>query len=180
MRHSATGGYTLLEMLVVVTILAVAAAIVVPADSPTRHETLELAASQVADALRFARDEAKRTSVIHGVAADVSIGQVRVFRLDEAPTPNLPVFDVYQPVSKQIYAIQLGDSPYRGVALNSVGGQLIGTCDEPSNIAFDRAGVVRCVDPLSTRIEDASVELSMGSLLQAVTIDSYTGRVAIP
>lgn len=180
MRNSATGGYTLLEMMIVVALLAAAAAIIVPSDSSTRHETLALASSQVADALRFARDEAKRTSVIHGVSADVSAGQVRVFRLDEAPTPNVPVFDVYQPVSKQIYAIQLGDSPYRGVALTSVGGQLIGTCDEPSNIAFDRTGVVRCIDPISTRIDGASIELSMGSLLQTVTVDSYTGRVAIP
>ena len=172
-------GYTLLEMTIVVAILAVAAAIAVPSDFASRHQTLDLAASQAADALRFARAEARRTGFVHGVFADVPNDRLRVFRLDEIPNPNLKVFDVYQPVSKQLFTVDFGATPYRGVSISSVSGQFVGSCDDPANVSFDAFGVVRCFEPLATRILDVEVELSLGPLTKTVVIDSHTGRVSI-
>jgi len=172
-------GYTLVEMMIVVALLAAVAAIAVPSDSSTRHQTLALAASQVADALRFAREESRRTGTTHGVSIDEAANQVSVFRLDEASNPNAMVFDVYQPVSKQIYSVKLGESPYRGVVVSAVGGQLTGACAYPADLSFDAFGVVRCIEPVATRIRDASIELTLGSLKQTVAIDSYTGRVSV-
>ena len=68
----AQDGHTLLEMIIVVALLAVIAAIAMPSATPAHHQKLDLAASEVADAFRFAREESRRTSVIHGVAADLS------------------------------------------------------------------------------------------------------------
>lgn len=172
-------GYTLLEMMIVVAVLAAIAAIAVPADSSTRHQTLELAATQLAGALQFAREESRRTGVTHGVSLDISSDQVRVFRLDETTNPNQMLFDVYQPVSKQIYTINFGAAPYRGVSLSAVGGQFVGACTEPGNVSFDRFGVVRCIDPVATRILNADVELVLAGLKRTVLVDSYTGRVSI-
>ena len=178
-RLSAQQGRTLLEMIIVVAIIAMAAAVVVPSATSTHLRRLDLAGSEVADAFRFAREEARRTGVVHGVSTDVPNNLIRVFRLDEGPNPNLKVFDVRNPVAKQLYAIQIGASPYAGVGLDSYGGQMVGTCNDPGNIAFDSNGVVRCVEPTTTRIDNAYVQLAAGQLTLTVAIDSYTGRVSV-
>ena len=130
-------------------------------------------------AFRFAREEARRTGIIHGVTTDIANDLVSVFRLDEGPNPNDKVFDVRHPMSKQLYAIQIGEPPYSGVTLSADGGQMVGTCDDPGNIAFDATGVVRCVEPTSTRINSAYVDLAAGQLTLTVSIDSFTGRVSM-
>ena len=56
---------------------------------------------------------------------------------------------------------------------------MVGACNDPGNIAFDSSGVVRCVEPVATRIRDANVELVLGELRVTVVIDDYTGRVSI-
>jgi len=172
-------GRTLLEMIIVVAIIAFAATVAVPSTSSTHLHRLDLAGSDVADAFRFAREEARRTGFVHGVSADVSNELVRVFRLDEGPNPNLKIYDVRHPVTKQIYRVQIGASPYAGVKLDSYGGQMVGTCNDPGNIAFDSNGVVRCADPTTTRIDSATVSLAAGQLLMTVAIDSHTGRVSV-
>lgn len=172
-------GYTLVELIIVVTVLAIIAAIAVPSLAPAEHHKLASAASVVADAVRFAREEARHTGFVHGISTDLSNNSVRVFRLDEVPNPNLKTFDVYQPISKQLYTVQLAAPPFRGVVLNTVGGQMVGTCNDPGNIAFDSSGVVHCVEPVATRIRDASIELALGELRLTVSIDDYTGRVSI-
>ena len=173
-------GHTLVEMMIVVAIIGLALAVAMPSATPAHQQKLNLAASAVADAFRFAREEARRTGTIHGVATDIGNDLVRVFRLDEGPNPNLKVFDdVRHPLSKQPYAIQIGQSPYGGVALSAVGGQMVGTCNDPGNIAFDSAGVVRCVEPTATRIDNPSIDLAFGQLSLTVAIDSFTGRVVV-
>ncbi len=172
-------GYTLLEMVIVVAIIGLVAALTVPSAAPANQRKLDLAGSEVADAFRFAREEARRTGVMHGVATDMPNDLLRVFRLDEGPDPNLKVFDVYHPVTKQLYAIQISGPPYSGVTLSGGGGQMVGTCNDPGNYAFDSDGVVRCVEPTATRIKNVEVELTVGQLTQSVEIDSYTGRLSV-
>ena len=172
-------GYTLLEMMIVVALLTVIAAIAVPSVKPAEYQKLGLAASTLADAFRFAREESRLTGIVHGVSADLSNDQVRIFRLDEGPNPNSKVFDIRHPVSKQLYLIQLNASPYSGVTLNAVGGQMVGICNDPGNIAFDASGVVRCVEPVASRIRGANIELALDGLRTTVEIDDYTGRVSI-
>lgn len=172
-------GYTFLEMLVVIVLIGIFAAIAVPSVTAVDNEKLALAGSNIADAVRFSREESRRTNIVHGVAVDMANNRLRVFRLDETPNPNLKIFDVYQPISKQLYTVQLDAPPYSSVEISAVGGQMVGTCDDTGNIAFDPSGVVRCVQPLATRIADANIELTLSSLTLDIGIDSYTGRVSI-
>lgn len=172
-------GRTLLEMLIVVAIIGLVAATAVSSSSSTHLHRLMLAGSEVADAFRFAREEARRTGIVHGVSTDVPNNLIRVFRLDQGPNPNLKVYDVYQPITKQLYAVNIDGTPYAGVVLNGYGGQMVGSCSDPGNIAFDAGGVVRCVQPIATRINNASVELTAGQLVRTVVIDSYSGRVTV-
>lgn len=172
-------GFTLLELLIVLALLATIAAIAMPSDAQGRVQSLELAATQVADALRFAREESRRTGNMHGVTPDAGANTIGVFRLDEGPNPNLKIFDVYQPVTKQLYKIDLNTSGYRGVTLGAIGGQMVGTCNDIGNLAFDAAGVVRCTEPAATRILGADIELKLDSNLMTVSVDGHTGRVTI-
>ena len=179
MRAVTQRGFTFLELLVVITIVGLIAMVAMPSSSSGDAATLDLATAEVADAIRFAREESRHTGFIHGVSIDLENNRVRVFRLDEAPDPNLLVFDVYQPISKQLYTIQLAASPYGGVELNRINVSKKGTCSNPENIAFDSSGVVRCVDPVATRLSQVSIELELGGLELTISIDEYTGRVSI-
>lgn len=173
-------GHTLVEMIIAVAIIGLAAALAMPSSTPARQQKLNFAASSVADAFRFAREEARRTGTVHGVTTDIANDLVSVFRLDEGPNPNDKIYDdVRHPLSKQLYAIQIGASPYSGVTLSASGGVMVGTCNDPGNIAFDSTGVARCVEPTTTRIANPSIDLSAGQLTLTVAIDSYTGRVTV-
>ncbi len=172
-------GHTLVEMIVVVAIVAIIASLAVATVSPSEDYELNLAASEVADAFRFAREKTRHTGVIHGVSTDRVDNTVRVFRLDERPDPNLKIFDVYHPISKQLYTIQIGESPYRKVTLSGTGGELLGGCSSKGDFAIDSIGTVRCINPLTTRIRDTTVELALGRIRQTVLVDEYTGRVSI-
>ena len=55
-------GVTLPELLIVLTILGVAAAVAIPSLSSSNPQTLDLAAEEFANAMRFARSEALRTA----------------------------------------------------------------------------------------------------------------------
>lgn len=170
-------GFSLLELSIVVVLLGMAAVIAMPSVSTSEDYRLALAQSDVADAVRFARDEARRTGVVHGVSASNTNNRVRVFRLDESQNPNARIFDVYHPVWKQIYTVELDAEPYRGVVLTAVAGQLTGACNDPTNVVFDSAGVTRCFEPVTTRIGNASISLNLGDFERTVAIGSYTGRV---
>lgn len=170
-------GFSLVELSIVVVLLGMVAAIAMPSLSTSEEYRLALAQSDVADAVRFARDESRRTGIVHGVSASNANNRVRVFRLDEGQNPNARIFDVYHPVWKQIYTVKLDAEPYRGVILTAVAGQLSGACNDPTNIVFDSAGVARCFEPVTTRIGDASISLSLGDFERTVAIGSYTGRV---
>lgn len=172
-------GFTLLELLIVLTLLATIAAIAMPSGTPVRLHSLELAASQLADALRFARNESRRTGYLYGVTPDIGNNTIRVFRLDEGPSPNLKVFDVYDPVTKQLYAVDFNSSAYRGVTIAGVDGDVLGNCTDTGNIAFDLAGVVRCTEPVATRILDTDIELRLDDSQIIVSVDGHTGRVTI-
>lgn len=172
-------GYSLLELVIVVAILTIAAAIAVPAVTTPDHSNLELAATRVADALRYAREEARRTGAAHGAFVDIPNNTLQLFRLDEAPDPDVKVFDIRDPVSKQLYAIQISAAPHNNVVALAVTGTFSNGCNDLDNILFDPHGVTRCVDPLTTRVVDASINLQLGPLQSAVTVDSYTGRVDV-
>ncbi len=172
-------GRTLLEMIIVVAVIGLLAAIAIPSLSPTLEHRLALAASEVADVLRFAREEARLTGSIHGVSIDLPNNLIKVFRLDQASSPNLRIYDVYHPVSKQLYVVNIDSAPYSGVGIKAYGGQTIGSCTEPGDIAFGADGVVRCALPVTTRINNATVEITANQVLRTVRIDSYSGRVTV-
>ena len=71
-RRLAERGHTVAELVIVVAVIAVAAAVALPALDSNDQQTLDYVATEVAAAMRYARAEAMRTSVPHGVHVDTS------------------------------------------------------------------------------------------------------------
>lgn len=172
-------GQTLFELMAVVAVMAVLASVAVPSMNAGSKERLSHAVSDVADAFRFARDEAQRSGSLYGVETDLGLGTVRVFRVQEKAGGNVPLFDVYHPVTKQPYTIQLGSPPYADVRLVDLGADASGACSKADSFVFDARGVVHCFDPLVTRLNNAFVELGQQDLTAMVKLDAYTGRVLV-
>lgn len=172
-------GYTLIELVIVVTVLAVIAAIAVPTSNSGPDRSFDLAASAVAAAMRFARNESMRTGEPHGFRQESGAKRIRVFRLDQGTNPATIVYDVYHPIDKQLYDIDLNLLALAGAdSLNRIAA-FRGTCNQEGNIYFDSNGTPWCVDLDTTLLQRFEVELESGARRLTIELDSITGRVTI-
>jgi prepilin-type N-terminal cleavage/methylation domain-containing protein len=172
-------GVTLPELLIVLAILGVAAAAAVPVLSSGNPQALDLAAEEVASAMRFARSEAMRTGEPYGYRSNADTRRTRVFRADTTTSPWTVNYDVYHPVSKQLYNISLRDHPAAAVDSISHNRVYRGTCNRPRNVWFDTGGTPRCADPETVLLERYEVTLNLGPHSRIVTLHGITGRVTI-
>lgn len=176
---SRQAGYTLTELIIVVTILAIVAAIAVPATASNESERLELAAQEIAAAMRFARSEALRTGEPHGFRQQSGAKRIRVFRLDQGTSPATLVYDVYHPVDKQLYDFDLNLQSLAAADSLSRTAVFRGNCNQQGNVYFDANGTPWCADPGTVLLDTFEVDLIMGSSRRTVILDDITGRVAV-
>lgn len=172
-------GYSLLEILLVVSILGIVAAVAIPNFSSADSQKLDLAAEEIAEAMRFARSEAMRAGSPHGFRQDSSQKRIQVFRSDTSTTPWTPVYDVYHPVSKKLYDIQLDAHPFASAGGLSHSRIYRGACNQSGSVYFDSKGTPWCTDPETVLLEQFDVTLSLGSFSRVVTLHGITGRVTI-
>lgn len=169
-------GWSLAEIVVVLLLLGIAATILL-GTGDRGERRLDVAAGEVAAALRFARQESLRTGDVYGVRIEPPERRVRVFRADTGTTPATPVYDVYDPVSKKLWDVDFDDfGPARGVTL-TLSASWQGVCNWPEFVEFRSGGTPVCRDPLSVFLESADVELGFGDRSRTVTLHGFTGRV---
>ena len=179
MQRRSEQGYSLLALLIVIGLLALVAALAVPAFSGPDEASLDRAAAEVAAALRFAHAESVRTGVPHGVAASATSQSVKVYRLDESVSPPTAVYDVYDPFTKQLYDQRFGDGDEpRLVAvyfkfLNYFFPQtFLGFSAETGVPKFNDNGTIRL-------LETGYVDIGHAGQTRRVSVSPVTARVTI-
>ena len=178
--HRWQRGWTLFELMVVTVIVGVSAAIMVPSATGQDDQRVALAAEQVASALMFARDESIRTSAPHGVNIEDGANRIRVFRADMGSTPLTPIYDVYHPVSKGLWDVDLDTHDLaRGVNITTTP-TWRGSCSSPTLTVFMSAATPACADTVSVVVTQIDIALSKGSVSQTVRLDGITARVHLP
>ncbi len=178
---SSAGGFTLLELVLVLTIVGLIAAVAAPQLGSTDPAAADVAAAEVARALRFTRAEALRTGTPHGVRLQPDLERLQAFRLDTATTPPTVIYDVIDPLNKRPYTLDLAtNSATARVDLTSTATTFSSTCVPGDLIAFDHNGVPRCTDPMTSRLTAATIALVHRRASRTITVTPYSGRVSAP
>lgn len=177
--HKDEQGFSLVELLLVVTILGVAANVVVPDISTTNVSRLDLAAAEIANAIRFSRSESMSQGSPRGFRQQSVDQRMRVFRLDTSASPWSPIYDVYHPLSKQLYDVDLNNHSFASVDNINHNRVYRGTCNTPGRIYFDVNGTPWCNDPENILLDNLVVTLTAGSHTRTVTLHGITGRVTV-
>ncbi len=176
-------GYTLVELVLVVIIVSALASVVLPTLAPGQSIKLDLAATEMAAAMRFARVEALRLGVARGFRQQSTAKRVRVFSMDTQTTPATLVYDIYHPIDKQLYDKSFAQQPFAfGGDINHTRTYFdtgTGTCNTPANVFFDAGGIPWCADPDNVLLERFDVTLTIGANSRVVTLHGLTGRVTI-
>ena len=72
---------------------------------------LDLAAQEIAEAIRYARSESLRTGEIHGIEISQNTQRVVVYKADLATTPVGMASILYHPVAKQPFDFDVATRP---------------------------------------------------------------------
>lgn len=165
-------------------LLAIMAAVVIPDSSPGKQRKLELAANQIAQALRFAQGEALRTGQHHGVTINQVTQRITVIKWDITTDPVSTELVPYHPVSKQSFEFDAaGLILSRGISISNASDIfLYDGIGRRRSLIFDPMGIpvwVRGSDGSVFRLTNGVVELSDGNSLIEVAVAPLTGRVSI-
>ena len=172
-------GYTLIELVITVTIIAVIAAIAMPAFSSGSSKQLERAAAEFAAAMRFARTESIRTGEPHGFHEQSNNKRIQVFRLDIATNPATLVYDVYHPIDKSLYDFDVDLESLAAADLITRSSNYRGTCNQEEQVYFDTNGTPWCSEPTTVLLDFYELTFTSGMTQRVVALDAITGRVTI-
>lgn len=181
-------GLHLIELLIVVAILGLTALVALPHLAATDPVRLDLAASEVADALRFARAESLRTALPHGVlidhdASQTTYGDFAVYRVDTTASPFGMGSLLRHPVDKNPYDRAVGGGAQgSGIRLeNTTAAFAYATLtDRQQHIHFDPDGApVLYQSGKPIRLLEGSVLLGNGREQRTVSVAPITGRVTV-
>ena len=183
MRALRSHGVTLVELLVVVSILGVVALAAIPDFRSADPLRLDLAAQEIAEAIRYARSESLRTGEIHGVEISQDTQRVVVYRADLTTTPVGMASILYHPVAKQPFDFDVAARPTTaGVSITNAQDPFLYAAGRRKNLLFDAAGVpIWIVNATGTTnvLQDGLVELGYRNGTRSVRVAPITGRVTV-
>jgi prepilin-type N-terminal cleavage/methylation domain-containing protein len=162
-----TGGFTLIELTLVLTILGILAWIAYPRFAPVYEVRVDAAARRVAADLRFAQGRSIGTRKVHGLLFEPAAGRYTVF----APGPSSPIPDPADR-SRPLQVDFARSAEYRGVTIASA------TFGATNGIKFDFFGVP--LDTAGTELSTAGrVVLVCQGYADTVEISPGTGAVTV-
>jgi Tfp pilus assembly protein FimT len=162
-------GHTLAELLIVCAVLAVAVAVALPSAQPAAEFRADAAASEVVQALRFARQEAMRTNDYRMLACDLAKNQLSVtLPGGSAEDSNAPT----DPLTKMSYKVVLGQAPAGSNATLRACSFKFADSTSAATLGFDANG-----NPVRGSGASAAQALTGGTIL--VTIGNATRTITI-
>ena len=167
-------GHTLAELLIVCAVLAVAAAVALPSAQPVAEFRADALASEVVQALRFARQEAMRTGAYRAFGCDTGNNQLSVYVPD-----NTGAFadKVPHPLSKMDnYTVDLGQVP--AGANGSLSSCRFVFTDRSTGtfVGFDADGNPIGVSKNIIALSSGTIVIGIGNVTRTVSVDA-NGRV---
>lgn len=178
----ATRGFTLVEMLIVVVLLAIIARVMVPSLAGNDERRLDVAASEVRESLRFARSEALRRGQKVLFDAESSPGRLKI--LVTSCTSSGSPKSVTDPRTKLTFDVNIADGPFSGGVV--VTPQFIVAGSAWGGVVFDASGeaVDACqvtgMNGKGTPEAGSKVLLSLAGRQLSVSLDPPTGRATGP
>ena len=184
-RSPAMRGFTLAEMLIVVALLAILAKVMVPTLAGHDDHRLDVAASEVREALRFARTEAMRRGKKALVDAESAPGRVKVLWLSNSGCSDFAgATAATDPRTKAAFDVDVSGGPFSsGVAVTP---RFMASGIAWGGLVFDANGKAADVCQVTGMNSQGSPEAGSGIVLSrgdrqvTVAIDAATGRVTTP
>jgi prepilin-type N-terminal cleavage/methylation domain-containing protein len=170
-------GFTLVEILVVLVILGIAAAVVVPQIGTQNDLRAAAAARMIMADLIYAQNRAIATQTKHYVVFNTTAGS-QGYRIRMGSS----LVDIPQPITKEsYYEVKMGqkNTPMSDISLGTV------SFEGFTTIAFDELGVPYYYDPTgpTTTALSASggstLQVKSGTFTLTVSIEPYTGEIKV-
>ena len=183
-KRNTQAGFSLLELSIVVLILGIMAIVVIPDSAPGNQQKLDLAANQIAQALRFAHSEALRTGEHHGVTISQVTQTITVQKWDMTTDPVSTELVPYHPISKKDFEFDVsGLNLTENVVISNTSDIfLYDSIGRRRSLIFDPQGVPIWMlgsDDSKYRLLDGTVNLSSGSNQRSVAVAPLNGRVTV-
>jgi len=172
-------GYSLLELVIVVVIIGVLALVATPDFSSSDATRLETAARLYAEAIRYARSESLRGGKLYAFKQKSSPRFIVVKSVDQTTTPWSLVKDVYHPVSRKLYKIELDNIAGMDGITTTRTPVYRGSCNTQRRVYFDHQGRAFCLDPETVALISFEVVFTLNGQKRSVLLDGQTGRVTI-
>ncbi len=172
-------GLTLIELVVVISVIAIIAAIAYPALPTDDSQELDVAAAEFAAAIRYARSESIRTGEPHGFRFLTNQYRIRVFSADTSGSPWTWTWDVYHPVTKQLYDYTFPAGLARAAVPVAHFPVYRSTCDRMGVVYFDANGAPWCLEPETALLDSYRLDIATADGQASVYLDGITGKVTV-
>lgn len=168
-QRSRRHGFTLIEILMVVVIMGIAAAVIVPQMTPRDDMRCASAARSLMGDLLYAQSRSIALGKMHYIQFNTTTNTYQVL---DAVSPNNVIT---HPVNQTPYTVTVGTGALANVTINSA------SFDSNPTVAFDSMGV-----PYSWTSGTGPVALTAGSVVfktgqnaKTVTVSPYSGEIKV-